>query len=362
MNYRFASTYSLIIIMFLLALFLFLRFEKRNRARLFLGSAFLLFGILMLFQFMHAYVWNNLEQVDFTLSTLFTTAFICTTSLAYHYEIRSPMSVTLSKILKFNLPVIGLFGGCLVLYLNGYRFLYYSSFIDLFSSITRFDAITSVLLLMFIGGCITYTIKLLLTLNDEEVHSDWSFRYLIAFIVMNLFYLLSIISNDGLHMICKYTFVLCCAYITYLELFERASLELVQTNITEASLVLKGYEVRSSRIKGLRIRLTEYMEQEKAWRDPDITVKDVTTKLRTNRRALNSVVQEMGYDNFPSYINYLRVKDFTEIIENSKDDSFQNIFFNVGFKSRATAHRNFKNIKGLSPSEYYLSIQDESRT
>lgn len=361
MNYQFASTYNLIIIMFLHALFLFLRFEKGNNSRLFLAIAFLLFGGLKLFQFINAYVWGNEEYINYSMITLFSIAFICSTTLAYALEVISPKSVTLWKIFKLNLPLNLLLGISLIALLNGYKFEYYSSITTLFSSLTRLDAIVFLLVLICVGVCLISTILLLSIYRHKQVNSRWVSKYLITFIVINLFYILSIVTNGGLHMLCKYIFVLCCTYITYLELFERADTDVIQENSDTDQSVDKEREVQSPRIKGLKIRLVEYMEQEKAWRDPDITVKDVTSRLSTNRRALNSAIQDLGYENFPSYVNYLRVKDFTEKIQDSKDDSFQNIFYIVGFKSRATAHRNFKNIKGLSPSEYYQSIQEETR-
>ncbi|MGL6179609.1 MAG: hypothetical protein ACRC13_10475 [Tannerellaceae bacterium] len=358
MDYQFASTYSLVIIMFLLALFLFLRLEKDNRARLFLAIAFLLFGTSMLFQFICVYVLNKVEQVDFSMS--FITTIICTTGLTYPLEVLYPKSVNQRKIFKLYSPLIILLGVYLVALLNGYQFQNYISIVHLFTSLPRLDAMVYLSLLTYIGAFIVYAVVLFSTHKNEQINPRWFTKYLITFIVMNLFYQVSIVSNAGLHMISKYIFILCCGYITYLELYERLCPDFVHaaTSIDEQPPEKsEAREALSPRETMLRVVLIDYMEKEKAWRDPDITVKDVTTKLRTNRRVLNSVVQEMGYDNFPSYINYLRVKDFTEIIENSKDDSFQNIFFNVGFKSRATAHRNFKNIKGLSPSEYYDSIK-----
>lgn len=356
MNYQFASTYSVIIVMYLLALFLFLRYEKDNKARLFLGISYVLFGTSMLYQFIYSYIWNNIEQSGISMSSLLITSFICTLSLVYPLQIISTKTLQVKKILKLFTPFFFVSGGCIVIYLNDSQIRYYTSVHHFFGYFSRMEVSIYILIFTYIAGCLVYTIFLLLRNRNVVINSRWFCEYLGTFVLMNLFYVLSLFSNTAWLMISNYLFVLCCAYITYLELYERES-NLSEISILPEQMLNNVSPLISKRVKGLRIRLVEYMETEKAWRDPDITVKDVTTKLRTNRRVLNSVVQEMGYDNFPSYINYLRVKDFTEIIENSKDDSFQNIFFNVGFKSRATAHRNFKNIKGLSPSEYYDSIK-----
>lgn len=94
------------------------------------------------------------------------------------------------------------------------------------------------------------------------------------------------------------------------------------------------------------------MTEEKAWRNPDITMAFLVRYLGTNRTTLAKVIQEQGYENYSSYINQYRINDFIEIIRSGESDNFQNVFYDVGFRSRATALRNFKQFTGMTPSEY----------
>ena len=53
------------------------------------------------------------------------------------------------------------------------------------------------------------------------------------------------------------------------------------------------------------------------------------------------------------YINKLRIEDFLQQIESGQYVNYQEAFFFVGFRSRSTALRNFRQLTGMIPSEYF---------
>ncbi|MGL4492098.1 MAG: hypothetical protein ACRCT5_04550, partial [Tannerellaceae bacterium] len=180
----------------------------------------------MLYQFIYAYIWNKVEQVGFSISTLLITTFTCVASLAYPLEVNSVFSVTIKKVLKLFIPFFIIGGICFIAYINGYVFQSYNLTESLFNYYPDLDVMIYLLLLGYMVVCIIYGIILLSTFRTSKLNEGWYRKYLITFIIMNILYELSILSNAGLHMISKYLFVLCCAYITYLELFERESCQL----------------------------------------------------------------------------------------------------------------------------------------
>ncbi len=95
------------------------------------------------------------------------------------------------------------------------------------------------------------------------------------------------------------------------------------------------------------------MNYNKAWRDPDLTLNTLASKLFTNRTTLAQVLREQGYENYTNYIKRLRIDDFFHQIESGQSVNFQDAFFYVGFRSRTTALRNFRQLTGTSPSEYF---------
>jgi YesN/AraC family two-component response regulator len=56
---------------------------------------------------------------------------------------------------------------------------------------------------------------------------------------------------------------------------------------------------------------------------------------------------------FSAYINSLRIEEFIQRVHSKESTNYQDIFYDVGFRSRATALRNFKQYTGKTPSEYF---------
>ena len=71
------------------------------------------------------------------------------------------------------------------------------------------------------------------------------------------------------------------------------------------------------------------------------------------RPPLQEIWLDNGYENYTSYIKKLRIDDFLQQIESGKSVNFQEAFFYVGFRSRSTALRNFQQVTGVSPTEYF---------
>lgn len=98
------------------------------------------------------------------------------------------------------------------------------------------------------------------------------------------------------------------------------------------------------------------LEEEKVWKNPDLTVASLAQMLGTNRSYLAQAIQEAGYVNFADLINRHRVQAFCRIAEDGKVKSVQDAFFLVGFRSKETALRSFKKYTGFLPSEYLMKV------
>ena len=100
-------------------------------------------------------------------------------------------------------------------------------------------------------------------------------------------------------------------------------------------------------------RLDAYMKKKYAWRDPYLSLNMLASELFTNRTTLAQVMRENGYESYTHYINKLRIEDFLQQIESGQYVNYQEAFFFVGFRSRSTALRNFRQLTGMIPSEYF---------
>lgn len=98
------------------------------------------------------------------------------------------------------------------------------------------------------------------------------------------------------------------------------------------------------------------MNSQQAWRNPDLSAKELIRELYTNRNSLREAMQQNGYRSYTSYVNSKRIEDFIHTIEQQEGGSnYLLSFFDVGFRSKTTAFRNFKDITGMIPSDYFQS-------
>lgn len=103
-------------------------------------------------------------------------------------------------------------------------------------------------------------------------------------------------------------------------------------------------------------RLVKLMEEEEVWRNPDLTLNELSALLGTNRTRFCHLVQEAGYAGYKDYVNRYRIRAFLQRLEQDKTVSIQDAFFSVGYQSKMTALRHFKTYTGMTPTEYLNKV------
>jgi len=104
-------------------------------------------------------------------------------------------------------------------------------------------------------------------------------------------------------------------------------------------------------------RICHIMDQEEAWRDPDLSLSSLSKLCATNVTYLGRIIQQETGKGFKEMVNAKRVESVVNQIKENPDIDVQTAFFNAGFRSRTTAWRNFKDITGMSPADYRLSLK-----
>ena len=69
--------------------------------------------------------------------------------------------------------------------------------------------------------------------------------------------------------------------------------------------------------------------------------------------------EQLGFSNYHDMLNRCRVAFIMEELKKQPDQSIQELFYCAGYRSRATASRNFQLIAGCSPSEYIASFTNQ---
>ncbi|MGM9759749.1 MAG: helix-turn-helix domain-containing protein [Parabacteroides sp.] len=102
--------------------------------------------------------------------------------------------------------------------------------------------------------------------------------------------------------------------------------------------------------------LDDKMRKEELWRNPDLTIIKLARLLCSNRTKLSRLIHAHGYTSFQSYICEYRINAFIEFLPQNHHLSFQGLFYEVGFKSKVTALRHFRQRTGMTPTEYYKNV------
>ncbi|MFN0275918.1 MAG: helix-turn-helix domain-containing protein [Chitinophagales bacterium] len=106
-------------------------------------------------------------------------------------------------------------------------------------------------------------------------------------------------------------------------------------------------------------RLQTAMREEKLFTNPELTLDLLAKQLKVNPNNLSQVINSKMQKSFYDYINALRIEEFlvqAELPEN-RHLTILAISFDCGFNSKASFYRNFKKIKGVTPSEYISPLK-----
>lgn len=133
----------------------------------------------------------------------------------------------------------------------------------------------------------------------------------------------------------------------------------VVKNEEEIPLMQITEKYSSSSLKGIEElklynRFKAWMEEEKPYLNPNLTLKEAADQLSTNTKYLSQVVNHHIGSNFQNFINIYRVKEAKEKIT---QEEFSNLtLFGValqcGFKNKSTFYKVFKEVTGITPREY----------
>jgi len=131
------------------------------------------------------------------------------------------------------------------------------------------------------------------------------------------------------------------------------------------SSVFEGIEVKNNdtikadvskdKIKDTQIKqVADYMEQEKPYLAPALTLDKLAAQLKMPPRILSHLINRHFACNFFEFINSYRVEESKRMLADAgnAEKNMLDIMYDVGFNSKATFNTLFKKKVGMTPSEY----------
>ena len=102
--------------------------------------------------------------------------------------------------------------------------------------------------------------------------------------------------------------------------------------------------------------LEAYMSRESPWLQSELSIADVAREIGVSRHQLTQAINERLGMNFNAYINGYRIRHVVGEMEKRSGDSSRRTFLelalNAGFNSKSSFNRIFRDVTGMSPSQY----------
>ena len=141
---------------------------------------------------------------------------------------------------------------------------------------------------------------------------------------------------------------------------------IIPTQTEVVSEVQEAVQPVSNRDELMEVRLKHFMETDKLYLNPKLTLGDVALAIGTNKTYLSDFFNKTLHTTFYDYINIYRIKEACSIIDSMHQDGRKTMAMVAsmsGFNSLSTFNRYFVKVKGIRPRKYYLSsIEMSSET
>ncbi|WP_207154995.1 helix-turn-helix domain-containing protein [Prevotella herbatica] len=351
-----ATTFAAAIACLLTSLLIFARRKSGERSRIIL-ACIVLFSVANYITRFYALSNGEVPELVISAPMLLLAIFMVISYIMYPIEVISPGYLNTWRIIKLYSPLLFLVLIYNVLKIFGVAFPPFHSLLEMLPHFTRIDVWFRIFLVVLVFTPVVLIFMVPYTRRYNNTDRVWMMKYTICFIVNTIAYIIILISD---HLIIKtlyyYVSVGCSIYIAYMELFERL-IKQQESNSAETtneySKEPEYIEEAEEKANSLCERVVIHMRRTSDYRNPDISLNSMAASLYTNRTTLSKALRELGYTNFNAYINSLRIEDFINRVKNERIYNYQDIFYNVGFRSRSTAIRNFKQYTGKTPSEYF---------
>lgn len=335
----------------LCALLLYLRRAFGDRSRRLLGWCFAFCGVVVAVRaWMGSMGWPVSEEVllpsdlDSGLLTLFV-------FFLYPIEVIHPGWLNARRIALIALPWIAF---SVIYVFTPFRPL--SSFSEITAYAGEFNVwIRLVFLAMFVPMCfVLYSIPR--NWANSSADNRWIRLYTVGTQGIAVLYLLSMLTGytlvNAVHIAYCMGF---CFVVTYQELFLRMRVPVEAEDFPQAVPAAGDIPAMSPCLTEpdpLWNALMRVMDEEELWRNPDLTLETLAAHLDSNRTTLAQTIRKHGYEDYRNFINRRRIEEFLKIAQADPRISIQDTFFRVGFRSKITALRYFREMTSTTPSDY----------
>lgn len=335
-----------------------------RKPRISLSVCFILISTIMVFRLVLAYLHGIPAEYPVLPVVNLYGGLLCLLLLyLYPIEVVNPGWFSPGRALLLFMPLIV---SAVILFVVRFEFRELDSILQVWRYIGEPNVWFRILILLVC--IIPYSVLLLFVPYNwkrSSVNSRWILSYTVGVQGIGLLYVVLMFTGSilvsALHLTYSLLFVM---WVTYQELWLRL-IPKSTDNKVKAQPAQVMSEKSTSMLESVDLhplwrKLTILMDEEELWREPDLTLEHLANRLSTNRTTLSALIQHQGYAGYTDFINRRRIEAFTEAVESSRFVNTQQLFYDVGFRSKSTALRNFRLYVGCTPGEYIQKIGQQT--
>ena len=122
----------------------------------------------------------------------------------------------------------------------------------------------------------------------------------------------------------------------------------------DTKIKYERYNIDNNRKDEYQKMLLGYMKERKPYLEEDITLKNLAEELSIQPYHLSIIINERLHQNFFNFINTYRIEEVINKLSDPAESNknILNIAFESGFNSKSSFNIAFKNITGMTPTEY----------
>lgn len=107
----------------------------------------------------------------------------------------------------------------------------------------------------------------------------------------------------------------------------------------------------------LNTQLTDIMNNQQLFLQPELTIEDLATRLETNRTYISKLVNIQYGMPFRDYLNKLRIDYSKHLMQDEPDAVIEYIALKSGFNSSSQFIRKFKEVENMTPSTWRSQLR-----
>lgn len=353
---------------FVLAILLFLK-KDRNLADVILSGYFLIFGVNILLSYIEYYNITYNYPLPFFINTTAPFVLLHGPLLLMYIQAQTTLNFKIKTIHALHLiPFLSM----LIDHSFHFYFIPAQDRIEIAKSevFTEYFTYPVFVLLIAFSPLVYFQIGIFklkrynLDIKNKLSRIDvFDFRWLkrvlifatIIYCCINIVFVIDLIYPVGsFRSLQFFAFLFASVFILILGLFGHKQHSLFDTPLLNVPEAIPHISSANSNTDLFLNKLKDYMLAEKPYLNSELTIFKLSRELLVSQEYLSGILNNCLHMNFYDFINSYRIEEFKERLNRKEYQNLTliSLALDCGFNSKATFNRVFKNLTGITPSQY----------